>query len=62
MKKKNSKDNQKAFYRVFKNCRKETECTLKYIKGKDGKLLANNIEIMNRWREYFIEVLDRRGE
>jgi hypothetical protein len=34
----------------------------KYTKGKDGKLLTNNIEIMNRWREYFLELLDGTEE
>jgi hypothetical protein len=34
----------------------------KYTKGKDGKLLTNNIEIMKRWREYFLELLDGTEE
>jgi hypothetical protein len=59
---KNIRVNQKLFYRVLKNFRNMRECPLKYIKGKDWKLLTNNIEIMNRWREYFLELLDGTEE
>jgi hypothetical protein len=34
----------------------------KYTKGKDGKLVTNNIEVMNRRREYFLELLDGTEE
>jgi hypothetical protein len=54
--KKNRKDNQKLFNRVLENFRKERKHPLKYVKGKDGKLLTN-IEIMNRWREYILVLL-----
>jgi hypothetical protein len=35
---------------------------VKIYKIKDGKLLTNNIEIMNRWREYFLELLEGTEE
>jgi hypothetical protein len=33
-----SKDNQKLFYKILKNMRREKDCPLKYIKDKEGKL------------------------
>jgi hypothetical protein len=58
---KNSKHNRKLFCRALKNFRKERECPLKYIKWKKRKLLTSNIEIMNRWREYFLETEQKEG-
>lgn len=55
---KNSKENQKLFYKVLKNLRGTKEGEIKQIKTKDGKLLTCEDEIIDRWREHFEELLN----
>ena len=50
-------ENQKLFYRVVKSMRKEKNCPLKFIKDANGKLLTEEGEIMNRWKEYYERLL-----
>jgi ATP-dependent exoDNAse (exonuclease V) beta subunit len=56
MENKRSIENTKQFYKVLKNMRKE--CPIKFIKDKYGKILTKCIEIMARWKEYFMEFLE----
>ncbi|MFA0954722.1 hypothetical protein ACDI60_27130, partial [Klebsiella pneumoniae] len=58
-----AQQNQKLFYKVIKNMRNETgkDCPLKFIKDKSGKILTNQEETMERWKEYFAELLNREG-
>ncbi|XP_068082743.1 LINE-1 retrotransposable element ORF2 protein [Anabrus simplex] len=58
---KNYKENQKLFYRALKNMRKEKQCPLKFIKDKEGKILTEEKEIMERWKEYFNDLLNGNG-
>ncbi|KAF2895520.1 hypothetical protein ILUMI_10658 [Ignelater luminosus] len=48
---------QKLFYRVLKNMRKESEFHSKQIKYKAAKVLQEERKIMERWREYFMILL-----
>ncbi|XP_008486482.1 uncharacterized protein LOC103523195, partial [Diaphorina citri] len=52
------KDNRKLFYRIIKRLRTDKECPLKFVKDKEGNLLTREEEIMERWRQYFAELLD----
>ncbi|KAK4876570.1 hypothetical protein RN001_009076 [Aquatica leii] len=53
-----SKRNQKLFYRVLKTLRKRKQQSLRQIKSKDNKILTDEKEIMERWKEYFQELLN----
>lgn len=55
------KDNRKLFYRILKRLRTDKECLLKFIKDRNGNLLTTQDEIMERWKQYFEELL-RDGE
>ena len=57
-----SKGNQKLFFRVLKSLRKEKSENAKQIKNKDGDILREEKEIMNRWKEYFEELLNVKCE
>lgn len=52
-----SKTNQKLFYKILKNCRREKDCDLQGMKGRTGGLITNDKDVMNRWKEYFTELL-----
>jgi uncharacterized protein YifE (UPF0438 family) len=52
--------NQKLFYRVIRNMRKEREKPIKFIKDKSGNLLTTEREILERWGQYLQELY--RGE
>ena len=54
----NYKENQKLFYRTLKNFKKFKECPLKYVKNKQGNLLTDKKEVMERWKEHFEELLN----
>lgn len=58
---KNSRENQKLFYNVLKNLRKGKKPDSTLIKDNNGKVLSDPIEIMNRWRQYFQELLQTQG-
>lgn len=51
-------DNQKLFFGTLKNMRqKKTEITIN-IKDKNGNVIGEEEKIMERWREYFKELLE----
>lgn len=52
-----SKSNQKLFYKALKNLRKEKAVQTTTIKDSQGKILTNGGEIMNRWKQYFQDLL-----
>lgn len=51
-------ENKKLFYRMLKNTRKKKGLEQITIRNKQGELLTDEKEIMVRWREYFIELLE----
>ena len=53
-----SKGNQKLFYRVLKTARMGKQDNLRQIKNKRGIIQRGEKEIMERWREYFQELLN----
>ncbi|XP_045471756.1 uncharacterized protein LOC123678663 [Harmonia axyridis] len=54
---KNYTENRKLFYRVMKNMRKGEKVDNTSIKCKRNRLLVGEKEIMERWKEHFIELL-----
>lgn len=54
---KDSKENQKLFYNIIKKCRKEKGNIEWYIKNKKNEVLKDDKKIMERWKEYFQELL-----
>lgn len=59
---KDSKSNQKLFYRVLKNLRNTNRTTALTIKNKKGDVLKKEEDIMDRWREHFQELLNENEE
>ena len=59
---KDRKGNQKLFFRILKSLRKEKSENTKQIKNKAGDILREEKEIMNRWKEYFEELLNVKCE
>lgn len=53
----NHKEHQKLFYKVLKSLRVGRDAELMQMKDVNGKLLTENCKIMQRWREYFQELL-----
>lgn len=53
-----SKGNQKLFYKTLKSLRKEKTPDVTNIKNKNGEMLTEDDEVMNRWREYFQDLLE----
>lgn len=51
-------ENQKLFYRTIKNLRRPKDCPIKFIRSKEGELLRDDKKIMERWRDYFIDLLN----
>ena len=58
----NSKENQKLFYRVLKTLRSGKTARATSIKNKKGKVLTETKEIMERWKEYFKELMETETE
>ena len=57
---KNFLENRRAFWKKVKE--KETTSRLRAgIEGKDGKLLTDIVEVKERWREHFSELLEGDG-
>ncbi|GLV20130.1 hypothetical protein CBL_10002 [Carabus blaptoides fortunei] len=54
----NFNENQKLFYRTFKNCRKENETTLNQLKDKRRRLIKEDSAIMERWKKHIYELLE----
>ena len=52
-----SKGNQKLFYRILKSMRTEKAEKIINIEDKDGNIIEGEKNIMERWREYFQELL-----
>lgn len=50
--------NQKLFYKVLKNLRKDKHCTLRQVRAKDGSIIIEENEIIERWKDYFRELLN----
>lgn len=57
-----SKGNQKLFFRVLKTLRKGRPSNTMQVKSKKGIMLREEAEIMERWREYFSELLNEGNE
>lgn len=57
-----SKGNQKLFYRVLKTLRKGKQNRSRCIYSANGKLLEEEDDIMERWREYFAHTLNRKQQ
>lgn len=57
---KNFKENQKLFYSTLKNEKKGNQIILKQLQDKQGKILKENNEIMERWREHFKGLLEEK--
>lgn len=53
-----SKGNQKLFYKVMKNMRKTKNITNVNIKDEAGNILTEEERIMTRWKEYFRKLLN----
>ena len=53
----NKTENIKLFYKSLKEIRQKSKNTINFIKSKDGKLITNREEIVERWKEYFEELL-----
>lgn len=53
-----SHTNQKLFYRVLKSLRKGKHHNLNQVKAKDNTIITEEKEIMERWKEYFRELLN----
>lgn len=58
----NYRENQKLLYRVLKSMRKQKECPLKYIYDKKQNLLTEPKKIMEKWKEYFQELLETKAQ
>lgn len=54
-----SKGNQKLFFKVLKNLRNGKQYRSKYMKAKDGRILKEDKDIIERWKEYFETILNR---
>ncbi|KAJ3654264.1 hypothetical protein Zmor_013462 [Zophobas morio] len=57
----NSKTNQKLFYKVLKTPRKGKTARAETIKGVDGNIITKTEEVMERWRQYFQELLGAKA-
>lgn len=53
-----AKANQKLFYKTIKNLRKNKQYEIKQVKGKNNEIITDDQEIMQRWKEYFNELLN----
>lgn len=53
-----SASNQKLFYRVLKSLRKGKQHEIKNIKTREGKIIVEEENIMKRWKEHFMEILN----
>ena len=50
----NFRENQKLFWgAVKKRCRRGNPCPVKHIKNKQGKIVKDEDEILETWKEYF---------
>lgn len=56
---KNSKQNQKLFFKVIKILQNGKK---KYKANKKGKVLREEKEIVDTWKEYFVELLNVERE
>jgi len=59
---KDSKGKQKLFFGVLRLLRKKKSENTKQIKNEKGDILREEKEIMNRWKEYFEELLNVKCE
>lgn len=53
-----SKGNQKLFFRVLKNLRRGKQGCMGRVRDRQGRIVNEEEEIMKRWREYFEELLN----
>ena len=51
--------NLKTVYNATRKLSNKKGRTMDMVKNKDGVLLTNQDEIQKRWKEYFLEVLNR---
>lgn len=54
----NNKYNQKLFYKALNNTRNKNVLKLKQIKDKNEIILTKNVEIIERWGQYFSKLLN----
>lgn len=57
-----SKGNQKLFYKILKELRQGKEKKDIYIKNTKGELLTEETEIIERWKQYFQDLLQSRDD
>lgn len=57
-----SKTNQKLFYKALKNMRTEKHQDTYFIKNKNGAVITEEEEIIQRWKEYYQELLNAPKE
>lgn len=56
---KDSRTNQKLFYRVLKNMKnKGKKLGLRQIMDKEGKMITEDNKIMDRWKQYYQDILE----
>ncbi|KAK9752017.1 hypothetical protein QE152_g4552 [Popillia japonica] len=51
----------KLFYKALKNMRNKNEIDAMSIKSVDGKLLTEENQIMQRWKEHFEHLVNARN-
>jgi len=56
------RQNQKLFYKVLKTLRKGKTKRVTRVKNKQGEITKTNSETMDRWKEYFEELLEAGQE
>jgi len=59
---KDNKENLKLFFRALISLRREKSGNTKQIKNKTGYILRDEKEIVDRWKEYFEELLNVKCE
>lgn len=59
---KDTKANQKLFYKILKNLRHGKQHEFRTIKTKDNRILTDEDDIMNRWKEYFTDLLNNNRQ
>uniref|UniRef100_A0A1Y1MCV0 Reverse transcriptase domain-containing protein n=1 Tax=Photinus pyralis TaxID=7054 RepID=A0A1Y1MCV0_PHOPY len=57
-----SKGNQKLFFKMIKTLRKGKTRNTVSIRSREGEILTTDENIMNRWKEYFQELLEEAQE
>ena len=59
---KDTKSNQELFLRILKSLQRDKSGNTKQVKIKKGDILRKEKEILDRWKEYFEELLNVKCE